>query len=118
MLLRLRLKEPIRGYHERTLMGADEETALDRGGAGVAGRGVAHRSGRCARCAASGSRVPFIAHPAVALAPAAAALLRSEELGLNTAQRGLLAAVTEPFQIIGLFVGMPLAARCCAATPA
>ena len=54
--------------------------------------------------------IPFIIIPAVALSPLLQ-LFYEEELGLNTAQRGLLSAVTEPFQFVGLFLGVPLAAR-------
>jgi len=54
--------------------------------------------------------VPFILIPLVTLRPLLQ-LFYEQELGLNTAERGILSATTEPFQLIGLFIGVPLAAR-------
>jgi branched-chain amino acid transport system ATP-binding protein len=104
-----RLKEPIRGYQERTLMGGDEETA--RTEEAPASMSEAFRiiwQIRTLRrfCIA----IPFLLVPAVTLQPLLQLFLQ-EELGLNAAQRGLVSAVAEPFQLIGLFVGIPLAGR-------
>ena len=48
-----------------------------------------------------------------------------QEFGLNSAQRGFAAAMTEPAQILGLVVGIPIANRllrrirrwCCGSSP-
>ena len=104
-----RLKEPIRGFHERALMGSDEETALTEekpASLGEAWRilwGVQTLRRFCIG-------VPFILIPLVTLRPLLQ-LFYEQELGLNTAERGILSATTEPFQLIGLFIGVPLAAR-------
>jgi branched-chain amino acid transport system ATP-binding protein len=104
-----RLKEPTRGFHERTLMGSDEETALTEekpASLGEAWRilwGVQTLRRFCIG-------VPFILIPTVSLRPLLQ-LFYEQELGLNTAQRGILSATTEPFQLIGLFIGVPLAAK-------
>jgi ABC-type branched-subunit amino acid transport system ATPase component/MFS family permease len=104
-----RLKEPTRGFHERALMGSDEETALTEekpASLGEAWRilwGVQTLRRFCIG-------VPFILIPTVSLRPLLQ-LFYEQELGLNTAERGILSATTEPFQLIGLFIGVPLAAR-------
>jgi ABC-type branched-subunit amino acid transport system ATPase component/MFS family permease len=104
-----RLKEPIRGYQERTLMGGDEETA--RTEEAPASMSEAFRiiwQIRTLRrfCVA----IPFLLVPAVTLQPLLQLFLQ-EELGLNAAQRGFVSAVSEPFQLLGLFIGIPLAGR-------
>ena len=43
VVLATRLREPIRGLHERRAMGLDETAACDRGAQAVVRRGVAHR---------------------------------------------------------------------------
>jgi ABC-type branched-subunit amino acid transport system ATPase component/predicted MFS family arabinose efflux permease len=104
-----RLKEPTRGFHERALMGTDEETAHTEekpASLGEAWRilwGVQTLRRFCIG-------VPFILIPTVSLRPLLQ-LFYEQELGLNTAERGILSATTEPFQLIGLFIGVPLAAK-------
>ena len=105
----LRLREPVRGAHERSLMGADEATALtEEAPASLteAWRIIWQVRSLRRLCVA----IPFITIPAVALSPLLQ-LFYEEELGLNTAQRGVLAATTEPFTFVGLFLGVPLAAK-------
>jgi branched-chain amino acid transport system ATP-binding protein len=109
VLFAIRLREPVRGAQERSLMGADRETVMtEEAPASLAEAWRIVWQVRTIRrvCVA----LPFISIPAVALAPLLQ-LFYEEELGLNSAERGLLAAVTEPFQFIGLFVGIPLASR-------
>ncbi len=104
-----RLKEPTRGLHERALMGADDETVHTEekpASLGEAWRilwGVQTLRRFCIG-------VPFILIPTVSLRPLLQ-LFYEQELGLNTAERGILSATTEPFQLIGLFIGVPLAAK-------
>jgi ABC-type branched-subunit amino acid transport system ATPase component/MFS family permease len=109
VLFALRLREPVRGAQERRLMSTDEETIMtEEAPASLAEAWRIVWQVRTIRrvCVA----IPFITIPAVALAPLLQ-LFYEQELGLNSAQRGFLAAVTEPFQFIGLFLGIPLAAR-------
>jgi ABC-type branched-subunit amino acid transport system ATPase component/predicted MFS family arabinose efflux permease len=109
VLLALRLREPVRGAQERMIMGADRETIMtEEAPASLAEAWRIVWQVRTIRrvCVA----IPFITIPPVALAPLLQ-LFYEEELGLNAAQRGFLAAVTEPFQFVGLFLGIPLAAR-------
>src|SRR5205085_887570 len=46
------------------------------------------------------------------------AIFYEQEFGLNSAQRGFAAAVTEPAQILGLVIGIPLANRLLKKDPA
>ncbi|HEY7071459.1 MAG TPA: MFS transporter [Acidimicrobiales bacterium] len=104
-----KLKEPTRGRHERELMGSDKETAETEekpASLGEAWRilwGVQTLRRFCLG-------VPFILIPTVSLRPLLQ-LFYEQELHLNTAERGILSATTEPFQLIGLFIGVPLAAK-------
>jgi branched-chain amino acid transport system ATP-binding protein len=109
VLFALRLREPVRGYHERSLMTNDDETALteEKPASLAEAWRIAWQIRTLRRLCVT---VPFLLIPTVALGPLLQ-LFYQEELGLNTAQRGLLAATTEPFQFVGLFVGVPLGAR-------
>jgi branched-chain amino acid transport system ATP-binding protein len=109
VLFAMRLREPVRGYHERSLMTDDEETALteEKPASLTEAWRIAWQIRTLRRLCVT---VPFLLIPTVALAPLLQ-LFYEEELGLNTAERGLLAATTEPFQFVGLFVGVPMAAR-------
>ncbi len=116
VLLTRKLKEPIRGYHERSLMTENAETAkTEEAPASLAEAWRIAWQIRTLRrvCIA----VPFILIPTVTLAPLLQ-LFYQEELGLNAAERGVLAAVTEPFSLIGLFIGIPLAGRFLRTRPA
>jgi MFS family permease len=105
VLLALRLREPVRGYHERKAAGLDEEAALvaDQHETVVSTMKVLYRVRTIRRiwCA-----VPFLA---VALfgVPNLLALVYEDVFGLDSAARGLIAAGVEPLQIIGVFVAMP-----------
>jgi branched-chain amino acid transport system ATP-binding protein len=116
VLLTRKLKEPIRGYHERTLMTDNTETAMTEEAPASLSEAwrIAWQIRTLRRVCIA---VPFILIPTVTLAPLLQ-LFYQEELGLNAAQRGLLAAVTEPFSLIGLFVGIPLAGRFLRTRPA
>jgi branched-chain amino acid transport system ATP-binding protein len=109
VLFATRLREPVRGAQERSLMGADRETVMtEEAPASLAEAWrIVWQVRTIRRVCVS---LPFISIPAVALAPLLQ-LFYEEELGLNSAERGVVAAVTEPFQFIGLFVGIPLASR-------
>ncbi|HYZ98224.1 MAG TPA: MFS transporter, partial [Acidimicrobiales bacterium] len=104
-----RLREPTRGYQERSLMGTDEETARTEEAPASLTEAwrIVWQVRTIRRICVS---IPLIAIPAIALNPLLQ-LFYEEELGLNSAQRGALAAAAEPFQFVGLFVGIPIAAK-------
>lgn len=109
VLLALRLKEPVRGYHERRAAGADEAAAQvaeapERAWATM----KVLRDVRTIR--RIWLAVPFLA---VALfgVPTLLALVYEDVFGLDSAARGAIAAGVEPLQVIGVFVAMPRVAR-------
>ncbi len=108
-LLALRLKEPVRGVQERRAMGASEEiAATEEEPASFA------EAWRILWQIKSARRfwisLPILAIPTVAVRPLLQ-LFYADELGLNEIQRGVIAAIAEPFQFVGLFVGIPIAIR-------
>ncbi len=109
ILLSLRLKDPVRGIQERTVMGADEETANTEETSASFGEAWrmcwAVRSLRRYWIA-----TPIIGIPLFALRPLFQ-FFYAEEMGLNAAQRALLEAVAEPFQFLGLFIGVPIVTK-------
>ncbi|HKE76795.1 MAG TPA: MFS transporter [Acidimicrobiales bacterium] len=109
VLFAWRLKEPTRGYQERALMGSDEETArTEEAPASLAEAWRIIWQVRSLRriCIA----IPFLLVPFYTLQPLLQLFLQ-DELGLNSAQRGLISGIAEPFQLVGLFAGIPLASR-------
>jgi len=109
VLLALRLREPVRGYHERKAAGADEATAqvADAHETAWSTMRVLHRVRTIRRIWLA---VPFLA---VALfgVPTLLALVYEDVFGLNSAERGAIAAGVEPLQVIGVFVAMPRVAK-------
>jgi branched-chain amino acid transport system ATP-binding protein len=109
VILAFRLREPTRGFHERTLMGSDRETAeTEEAPASMAEAWRILWQVRTLR--RLWIATPFLAVAAVGLAPLLQ-LFYEENLGLDSVERGALAAVTEPFQFVGLFLGIPIASR-------
>jgi branched-chain amino acid transport system ATP-binding protein len=109
VVLALRLKDPVRGAHERRVMGVSEETAQTE-----EAPPSFSESWRIAWQVKTLRRLwialPIISIPTVATRPLLN-LFYEQELHLNTAQRGVLAAINEPFQLVGLFIGIPIAAK-------
>ena len=109
VMLSIRMREPVRGANERRLMGANEETALTEEAPASFAEAMRMlwqvRSLRRVWMA-----VPIVAVSAISLAQLKP-LFYAEVLGLDVRQRGFLAAVDEPFQFVGLFVGIPVANR-------
>ncbi|MDQ3107780.1 MAG: MFS transporter, partial [Actinomycetota bacterium] len=104
-----RLREPVRGAHERRAAGGDEEAAaLEEAppSLGEAWR-LTHSIRTLRRIFYS---LPFLG---VALGglPALYSIQYNDVFGLNEVQRALVATATEPFQLLGLAVGIPIAAR-------
>ncbi|MGY6499505.1 MAG: MFS transporter [Acidimicrobiales bacterium] len=116
VLLALRLREPMRGAHERRAHGADQRTVeTEEAPASMA------EAWRILWQVRSLRRIwiatPVLAIPLFALSPLIQ-LFYADELGLNEYQRGLVSAVTEPFQIVGLIIGIPIATKLMRRDPA
>ena len=109
VVLALRLREPMRGAHERRAAGASEETIAteeDPPSFGEAWRTLyAVRSLRRIWLA-----LPFLGVVALGLIQLLS-LYYEQTFGLDEAQRGFIAAFAEPIQIASLVVGIPLANR-------
>lgn len=109
VVLALRLREPVRGAHERRAAGADDAAAAIEEGyekAWATMRVLAKvRTVRRIWMA-----VPFLGIALFGI-PNLLSLIYEDVYGLNPAQRGFIAAGIEPLQIAGVFVAMPIVAR-------
>ena len=109
VIMALRLREPVRGYHERVAAGADEETALvaEQHETAWSTMKVLHKVRTIRRI--------WLATPFLAVAlfgiPNLLSLVYEEVFGLDSAARGAIAAGVEPLQVIGVFVAMPRVAK-------
>ena len=105
----LRLREPVRGYHERIAAGLTKEVALvaDRHETAWSTMKVLHKVRTIRRI--------WLATPFLGVAlfgiPNLLSLVYEEVFGLDSAARGAIAAGVEPLQVIGVFVAMPRVAR-------
>ena len=110
VLIALRhLKEPPRGRFEREAMGASDEVAGTEEvppSMGEAWR-ICYQVKTLRRIWYS---LPFFAVSLIGIGTLLA-LYYDDVFGLNEVQRGVVAAITEPFQLAGLLVGIPLATR-------
>ena len=102
-LLALKLREPVRGKFEREAMGvSDEVVATEETTPSFA------ESWRTVQKIPSLQRLwwslPFLATALIGFVTLAS-LLYEQQFGLNERQRGVAAAVAEPFQLVGLIVG-------------
>ena len=109
VVLSLRLREPVRGHHERRAAGAAEDEA-----------GTEEHHERVWETMRVLARVRtirriWLAVPFLGIAlfgiPNLLALVYEDVYGENEAGRGLIAAAGEPLQIVGVFVAMPYVAR-------
>jgi branched-chain amino acid transport system ATP-binding protein len=109
VFLSMRLREPVRGYHERKAAGLDEEAALvAEAHEGVRGtfKVLYHvRTIRRIWCA-----VPFVGVTLFGVIQLIN-LVYEEVFDLDSAARGAIAAGVEPLQVIGVFVAMPRVAK-------
>ena len=115
VVLALRLREPVRGAHERRAAGADEAAAAveephERAWATM------KTLGRVRTVRRIWMGVPFLG---IALfgVPNLLSLIYEDVYGLNTAHRGFIAAGVEPLQIAGVVLAMPVVARIAAHRP-
>jgi branched-chain amino acid transport system ATP-binding protein len=109
VFLSLRLREPIRGYHERKAAGLDEEAALVAD-AHETVRGTFKvlyqvRTIRRIWCA-----VPFVGVTLFGVIQLLN-LVYEEVFDLESAARGAIAAGVEPLQVVGVFMAMPRVAK-------
>ena len=109
VIIGLRLREPGRGHWERTAAGASEEVvATDEAPPSWA------ESVRILWQVRTLRRIwfslPFLASSIIGLLTLTS-LFYDEVFGLSESQRGFVAASVEPAQLIGIIVGIPLAAR-------
>ncbi len=105
----VKLREPIRGRFERTAMGATGEVAdTEEVAPSLA------ESWRICNQVKTLRRIwlslPFVAAALVGLT-SLTSIFYEEVFGLDELQRGVIAAVAEPFQLVGILVGVPLATR-------
>ncbi len=109
VFLGLRLREPVRGAQERRAAGADEvtiETAEDPPSYAEAWR----MCWKIASLRRIFTAMPFLAASLIGFG-SLAALLYEEAYGLDERARGVVAASTEPGQLIGLAIGAVVATR-------
>ena len=116
VVLARRLVEPPRGAHERRAAGATEAACRteEEPPGFVEGCRLLWRVRTLRRIWYA---LPFAAVVIVGLG-SLFSIFYEEEFGLNSAQRGFAAAVTEPAQLLGLLVGIPIANRLLRKDPA
>ncbi|HUR77090.1 MAG TPA: MFS transporter [Acidimicrobiales bacterium] len=109
VLLGMRLKDPVRGIQDRLAVGADAETAAIADVPPKFGE-----SWRLLYTVVTLRRLyfslPLLAGSIIGL-QSVMALFYEEVYGLDTVERGIVFALDEPFQIIGLVIGAPIAQR-------
>lgn len=115
VLFALRLREPIRGGHERRAAGADE-TAIGTEEAHETVRNTMRALAKVRTIRRIWAAIPFLG---IALfgVPNLLSLVYEDVFDLNAFQRGIIAAGVEPLQILGVFAGMPIVARVASRNP-
>lgn len=115
VVLSLRLREPVRGTHERRAAGADEASAAVEEDHETAWATM-KTLGRVRTVRRIWMAVPFLGIALFGI-PNLLSLVYEDVFGLDAAARGVVAAGIEPLQIAGVFLGMPLVARIAANRP-
>jgi branched-chain amino acid transport system ATP-binding protein len=115
VILAVKLREPVRGAQERRAMGADEETVLteEEPPSYAEAWRMCWKIGSLRRIFMA---MPFLAASLIGFG-SLASLLYEEEFGLDERARGIAAAVTEPFQLVGLIIGARMAMKLFAQDP-
>jgi len=105
----VKLREPVRGEFERRAMGADEEVATteETPPSFAEGWRICNQVMTLRRIFYS---LPFLAAALLGLT-ALTSILYRDVFDLNDAERGLILAFVEPFQLLGIVVGVPIAMR-------
>ena len=109
VVMGLRLREPVRGAHERRLAGGDESVAATE----EAPPSISEAWRMCWKIEALRrifAATPFPAASFIGFGMLAA-LLYEEAYGLDERARGIVAAASEPGQLIGLIIGAQVASR-------
>jgi branched-chain amino acid transport system ATP-binding protein len=115
VILALRLRDPVRGHYERRQMGASEDAiATEEAPPSWAESWRIIWQVRTLRRIFAA--LPFLALSIVGLLTVGS-LFYEEIFGLNEVQRGIVAAVAEPAQIVGFFIGIPIATKLLARDP-
>lgn len=109
VVLATRLREPVRGLHERRAAGATDEEAGTEDGAETVWETMRILA-RIRTVRRIWMAVPFLGIALFGF-PNLLALVYEDVYGLGAAERGLVAAGIEPLQIAGVFLGMPIVAR-------
>jgi ABC-type branched-subunit amino acid transport system ATPase component/predicted MFS family arabinose efflux permease len=115
VMLALRLRDPVRGHFERQRMGASEAAIATEEAPPSWSESwrIVWQVRTLRRIFAA---LPFVALSIVGLLTVGS-LFYQEIFGLNEVQRGVVAAVAEPAQIAGFFIGIPIATRLMARDP-
>jgi ABC-type branched-subunit amino acid transport system ATPase component/predicted MFS family arabinose efflux permease len=115
VILALRLRDPVRGHFERQRMGASEAAIATEEAppSWAESWRIVWQVRTLRRIFAA---LPFVALSIVGLLTVGS-LFYQEIFGLNEVQRGVIAAVAEPAQIVGFFIGIPIATRLMARDP-
>jgi branched-chain amino acid transport system ATP-binding protein len=116
VVLARRLPEPARGAHERRAAGAGEAACLTEEEPPRFGEGC-RMLWRIRSLRRIWYALPFAAAVIVGFG-SLFSIFYEQEFGLNSAQRGFAAAITEPAQILGLVAGIPIANRLLKRDPA
>ena len=105
VILALRLRDPVRGHFERQRMGASEAAVATEEAppSWAESWRIVWQVRTLRRIFAA---LPFVALSIVGLLTVGS-LFYQEIFGLNEVQRGVIAAVAEPAQIAGFFIGIP-----------
>jgi len=115
VMLAFRMREPIRGYWERKMMGASEETTITEDVPPSFAE-----SWRIIWSVRTLRRIffslPFLAMAVIGIA-SLTSLFYEQVFDLGAADRGLVASATEPAAFIGLLLGIPFATKLMARDP-
>jgi len=115
VLLGLRVREPVRGEHERRAMGASQEAIFTE--EAPPSFGEAWRiCGRIESLRRIWWSLPFLAAALIGFA-SLAGIFYEEVFGLDERARGFVAAAVEPAQLIGLIVGARIGTKLVARDP-
>ena len=115
VLLALRLPDPVRGEMERRAGGADAETATVEDPAPPFGEAwrLLHNIPALRRLYVA---LPFMAASGIGMV-SLMSLFYEEAYGIGEVSRGILFSFEEPFRIVGLLIGTPIAHRLVSTDP-
>ncbi|MDZ7673476.1 MAG: MFS transporter [Acidimicrobiales bacterium] len=115
VIVALRLKEPGRGHWERAATGAEQDV-VDTDELPPSWAESVRILWQVRTLRRIWFSLPFLAAAVIGVV-SLTAIFYEEVFGLSEAERGLVAALTEPAQLLGIILGIPLAARLMAKDP-